>query len=276
MSNAPLFLTDPLGLKVRGNGEVDDKALNAFYSNYLGKDGNVLPSLPKDSDDRLRAIILKAMRDAPYVMVMKGASPCEHAANIELHIEARIRIVKRTETKQFLFGADSRNKPIYHYSAPGPFSSNEERYKSLNNSQTQMHCADAANWMLSASGAETKLTAFVELPSQAVPGDLVYIRNSAHQIYDSSLPRDEQLRDAPFKYTTEGENTVALGSNKFWGHINNNNTTYSFEEWCSIISGWRGTGGEVGVPKLESKVALPSTGIEHIENTVIVIIKVKK
>lgn len=93
---------------------------------------------------------------------------------------------------------------------------------------------------------------------------MIYIKNASHQYYDNTLPASErENRDWPWEYGLEGENTIALGSGIYWGHMNSDDKTHTFKEWEVIISDWRSSNGECGRPQFVNEIKIPSTGLQR-------------
>lgn len=201
----------------------------------------------------LKHQILYDMLSSQRTFSVEGDNDPTAERNLEAHLDARKGIVDYTGKKQYGFAAGPAMKmnPRYWIQigkkklwGTQPFVTQQEAFNDLfvNPQEYKVACnaATHATLVAGSGGAELK-TDYGADKTDWIPGDKGYIEN----VKFMDKPVDGQ----------EGENLIYTGYRQYWGHISDENTYKSLDEWFNLVKSWNGEA------KISDTRVRPKTGL---------------
>jgi len=198
----------------------------------------------------LQKLIVTRMMAAESDFSISGKLLSEEKRNFNVHIRTRLNIIKLADDKKYKFGAGEEvvRTPI----EPNVKSSvlrSSAYFNSINNSKTAIACLEVIKLTFFAGMGKPviKQSSFLRKRDldKWIPGDWGYIYNQNHQRHN------KKMNTGILKSGSEGENIIHVGKfgtndERFWGHITDDLTYNSINDWSDMINGWSSTKGKFG------------------------------
>lgn len=221
-------------VEVQPNVELDTMGF------HVSKSGNLY------SSDRLTRSsawneIISGLFYSPRTFVVTGATTSEANKNFKAHLKARWDIIQFAARKKYRFegGAAIDLNDAYWVQKGDNINVKPgiDQYKAMEDLNLQpgkyaIGCEAAAKFTMM-GGSKSELRSHYKTPDHEwIPGDMGYIKN---------------VNFPPTGGTPghEGENIIYVGQNLYWGHISQENTYKTLEQWMALVNSWNNDGAVI-------------------------------
>ncbi|MGD9535600.1 MAG: DUF4157 domain-containing protein [Alphaproteobacteria bacterium] len=203
----------------------------------ITRNGNVYTRAKGGEASNVQSVLIP-MLSSPRVFNIAGEDTMSAVSNLKDHVTARLGIVAFAAQKKYTFASVTgfkMNPQYYTWDtatmswAIKPGANRQEAWNDLNvHPELYAIGCKAARDLTQAGGSGG--SPFIDMPSSDegdwVPGDAGYVKNT-------NFPQGKDIAYL-------GENIIYTGEGKFWGHLSDQNTYRTLDEWKKKVESWDG------------------------------------